>query len=96
LIDLRKHARETDVGCQIRIPEICNWSPTCLCHIRRGHTGGMGLKPPDILGVIGCQACHDWIDGRNIAAFVDVNKRLFEYDALIRTLEHYHKEGILE
>lgn len=63
-MNLRQLAR--GAPCYIRLPGICNGNPetTVLCHIRDGHTGGMGLKPPDTCAVPGCSACHDVCDGR--------------------------------
>jgi hypothetical protein len=50
----------------IRIPGVCNFNAetTVLAHYRHGGTGGMGLKPPDLLGAWSCSSCHDVVDGR--------------------------------
>lgn len=61
---LRQSARGQ--ACQIRIPGTCNYDPetTVLAHIRRAGIAGIGLKPPDVCGVMACSSCHDVIDGR--------------------------------
>lgn len=50
--------------CLINTPE-CSHDPerTMLCHIRRGNTGGMGLKPHDLLALPGCDMCNAVTDG---------------------------------
>jgi hypothetical protein len=50
----------------VRIPHCCNFNPetTVLAHIRRGGIAGTGQKPPDLVAVWSCSACHDVIDGR--------------------------------
>lgn len=52
--------------CYLRLPGVCNGNPdtTVLCHIRRGNTGGTGIKPPSICAVPMCFDCHNAFDGR--------------------------------
>lgn len=55
------------VPCQIRMVGICNHNPetSVLCHANGSAAGkGIGMKSPDILGAIGCSACHDVVDRR--------------------------------
>lgn len=54
-------------GCTVRIPGVCNsrQDTSVWAHIRSNRFGaGMGLKPPDVCGLIACSACHDVIDRR--------------------------------
>lgn len=53
-------------ACYLRLPGVCNGvrETTVLCHIRRGNTGGTGIKPPPVCAVPMCHACHDEFDGR--------------------------------
>lgn len=56
-----------DEPCQIRIPGVCTHDPatSVWCHANGSAAGkGMWMKSPDILGAIGCAACHDVVDGR--------------------------------
>jgi hypothetical protein len=48
--------------CFLRLPGHCNGNPetTVLCHIRRGGTAGIGMKPPSICA----SDCHSLYDGR--------------------------------
>lgn len=61
-MNLRKLAQGQP--CRLRIPGTCNFDPgtTVLAHIKRGWHGS--LKPPDIIAVQSCNACHDVIDRR--------------------------------
>lgn len=63
-LDIRKLAEAQP--CYLRLYPFCRYQPeyTVLSHMRIGGTGGTGLKPPDICGVPGCDACHAVIDGR--------------------------------
>jgi hypothetical protein len=62
MTDLRKLAR--DKPCNLRLPGYCTREKdtTVLCHIKRGWCGSS--KPPDVVAVWGCHACHAVIDGR--------------------------------
>lgn len=63
-VSLEKLARGRQ--CFLRLPEHCNGDPetTVLCHIRRGGTAGIGMKPPSICAVPMCSDCHSAYDGR--------------------------------
>lgn len=69
---IRKSARGEK--CTLRLSG-CNSDPetTVLCHIRRFGWAGMGQKPPDILGVFACSACHDIMDGRSVGDCSDTD-----------------------
>jgi hypothetical protein len=60
--------------CTLRLPG-CNETPVnvFLCHIRRFGWAGMGQKPHDLLGVFGCQHCHDVMDGRILGECSDTD-----------------------
>lgn len=62
MTDLRKLARGQP--CRVRLPGICNRDPntTVLAHIKHGWYGS--IKPPDIIAVHACSACHDAMDRR--------------------------------
>lgn len=52
--------------CYMAFPGICcgDQAKVVLCHVRRGGTGGMGIKPPSICALPGCFDCHNAYDGR--------------------------------
>ena len=79
--------------CTLQIPGVCSHDTeqTVLCHLGGG---GMGAKVYDELGVHGCAACHDFIDGRmRIKAGADV--KLYIFRALRVTLNRAHEAGLL-
>lgn len=83
-VNLRKFAQGKD--CQLRIPGVCNFNPetTVLAHLRRGGVAGLGQKPPDLVGVHACSACHDCIDHRTPHTLNDLDTYILE--GLVRTL----------
>lgn len=89
-MNLRKAARGRP--CQLRIPGVCNRSPdtTVLAHIRRGGVAGVGQKPPDIVAVWACSACHDQLDRRPHEV-----PDGYVLEALCRQLAYYAREGIV-
>jgi len=93
MIDLREAARGKP--CTLMLPQICNgrWETTVLAHIRRLPFCGVGLKPPDILGVRACSSCHDAMDMRARRPDGDFESTLLT--ALMRTLTAYDDEGLL-
>jgi len=66
----RRWALGHEAGCQMRLPDICQWMPTVGSHIRTGirFGKGTGIKPGatgnDLLMCLACPACHDAYDGR--------------------------------
>jgi len=76
---LRKSARGQD--CQVRLPNVCNFSPetTVLAHLSGG---GIGGKKSDIHGSFCCSNCHDAIDGRIMT------EHSYDY------LQLAHREGV--
>ena len=86
-MNLRQFARDQD--CQVRIYGVCNHNPetSVWAHIRLGGVAGMGLKPPDICGVVACSACHDAIDGRTKTDLSQVQLESHILHALVRTLK---------
>lgn len=87
--DLRRLARQKP--CMVRGAN-CNGDPetTVLAHLRRGHVAGFGQKPPDVIGVFACSACHDAIDSRQ-GSITDAEI----LEALCRQLAWYVREGVL-
>ena len=92
-MNLRKLAKGKP--CLVRLPG-CSHSTetTVLAHIRRAGVGGMGMKPPDIIGVWACSNCHDVLDGR--VPFVDDLGELDTYilEAMCRTLDEIWRLGV--
>jgi len=86
IVNLRKLAHQHD-GCLVRAPG-CTDGPTALLHIRRGNPG-VGRKPPDTLGVRGCNACHQYIGDGNSAETAEL-----VLGALCRQLTEYHEKGL--
>ena len=94
MTDLRKLAEGKD--CLLRIPGVCCRDSTTvvLCHIKCGWCGS--LKPPDIVGVWGCWACHDVIDGRQQSDFKPEELDAMVLRALCEQLVIYSKTKVLK
>lgn len=96
MTSLRKLARGQP--CRLRIPNICAPGPqnesVVLCHIKRGWLGS--LKPPDIIAVTGCSACHAAIDGRQKVEYTREQMDAMILRALCEQLEYYAARGILK
>jgi hypothetical protein len=93
MANLRKLAEGRD--CKLRLPGICNRdsSTVVLCHLKRGWCGS--LKPPDIVGVWGCSACHDVIDRRVKSEFTEEQIDAMILVSLCEQLDTYVRERIL-
>ena len=89
---LRKYARGED--CLVRGPT-CNGDPetTVLAHLRVANLSGMGHKPPDLVAVLACSSCHDYIDQRTPRDMPYDDWILLQYQALARTLAHWQESG---
>ncbi len=83
-MNLRTYAR--DKPCDIRVPEHCSFDPrtSVWCHVRLIGVSGLGLKAPDILGCVGCQVCHDIVDGRRKSQFGPGERRLMLLEGVMR------------
>jgi len=93
-MNLRKHARGQP--CRVRLIGVCNGDreTTVLAHLKNGWYGS--LKPPDIIAVHACSACHDAIDGRSQPP--GLSRELIDlaaYRGLCEMLDYYTKEGII-
>lgn len=79
----------------MRLPGVCNGNPetTVLAHIKHGWYGS--IKPPDIIGVHACSACHDAIDGRRKDVAAD-EVDLAVFRGLCEMLDFYVKQGVLK
>jgi hypothetical protein len=94
-MNLQKEAKGRE--CQIRIPGVCNRDSktTVLCHLHSVQGGGRFMKH-DLLAAIGCSACHDIIDGRNIEKHMSFKTPLWLFlEAMTRTQELWINEGII-
>lgn len=94
-MNLRKLAKGQP--CRVRLIDVCNGNPetTVLAHLKNGWYGS--LKPPDIIAVHACSACHDAIDGRThpkhlTRAEID----LAAYRGLCEMLDYYVHEDIVK
>lgn len=82
-------------ACTLRL-DCCNHDPetTVFAHLRFFGWGGMGQKPSDLLGVFGCNLCHDALDRRS-----DADVELWGFDDLLsalgETLMRQHAKGII-
>jgi hypothetical protein len=92
-VNLRKHAQGQ--MCRVRIPTICNGNveTTVLAHIKNGWYGS--LKPPDIIGVHACSACHDEMDRRTMKLPIE-HVDLCVFRALCEQLAYYVEEAIVK
>jgi len=93
MANLRKLAEGRD--CKLRLPGICNRdsSTVVLCHLKRGWCGS--LKPPDIVGVWGCSACHDVIDRRVKSEFTEEQIDAMILVSLCEQLDTYVRERVI-
>ncbi len=64
-------------------------------HLRRGQAGGVGLKPLDVIGIRGCQDCHDWLDERRHVGLHADMRDAYILEGLIRTLTALVNEEVL-
>lgn len=96
MANLRNAARGRE--CQIRIPGYCNHNPdtSCLAHIRLPGTCGTGIKPPDLLGAISCNCCHDIVDGRMRTEYQRDEISLMHAEGVLRTQVIWLKEGLIK
>ncbi|NUU68448.1 DUF1364 domain-containing protein [Enterobacteriaceae bacterium BIT-l23] len=96
MANLRKAARGRE--CQIRIPGVCNGNPetSVLTHYRMSGTCGVGCKPDDTQGAIGCNCCHDAVDGRIKTPFTHDELRLMHAEGVLRTQAIWIKEGLIK
>lgn len=94
MTDLRKLAAGKD--CLLRLPEVCNGNreTVVLCHIKRGWCGS--IKPPDIVAVWGCHACHDVIDRRAGNPWTEDELDSMILRALCEQLVIYSKTGVVK
>lgn len=84
--------------CTIRIPGICkdNGRNTCGCHLN-SNVKGWGNKSPDFLMVIGCNACHSFIDGGWVQTeWTKVEVKAEKLRALKETLIIFSKHGFIK
>jgi len=90
---LRKSAKGRE--CQIRIPGICNHNneTVVLCHLGGA---GMGTKNHDIFGAFGCSACHDVVDGRVNRGLFPQERKMWFYEAMVRTQKIWIEEGLIK
>ena len=89
---LTKSAR--GMGCQVRLPGICNFNPetTVLAHLGGA---GMGMKSLDIHGAFCCSSCHDAYDGRTKVGISRDEIKMYFYDGMVRTQNYWIKNGFL-
>ncbi|NDJ59424.1 DUF1364 domain-containing protein [Enterobacteriaceae bacterium 4M9] len=95
MANLRRAARGRE--CKIRIPGICNGNPetSVLAHIRLAGTCGIGMKPPDILAAVGCNCCHDAVDGRIKTPYSREELHSMHADGVLRTQIMWLEEGLI-
>jgi len=81
LVSTKIRASAKGESCTLRLP-CCNGDneTTVFCHLRFFGWAGIAQKPDDLLGVYGCSACHDALDGRSngLWGFEDVLRALGE------------------
>ena len=97
MANLRNAARGRN--CTVRIPGYCNGNSetSVLAHYRMAGTCGTGIKPHDSQAAIACSSCHDLIDGRTKTTdYTHDDLRLMHAEGVMRTLEIWRKEGLIE
>jgi Protein of unknown function (DUF1364) len=95
MVDLTKLAKGQE--CRIRVPSYCNGNPdtSVWCHVRLSGISGMSLKSLDLFGAIGCNPCHDVVDGRTKTTFSYGERRLMLLEGMLRTQAWLEENGIL-
>lgn len=78
----------------------CNSNPetTVWCHLADQWAGrGFAHKAHDLLGFLGCNTCHDVIDGRaHITDTSREERRQWSYEAVCRTIAYFLDNERLE
>lgn len=94
-VNLRKQAKGRE--CTIRVPGVCNFNPetSVLTHYRMPGLCGTGMKPDDLVAAIGCNCCHDAVDGRIKTEYSREELRLMHAEGVFRTLTIWKKEGFI-
>ncbi len=95
MTNLREYAEGKE--CLIRVPNCCNGrtDTTVLCHLRMIGISGYGLKAPDVLAAFGCQACHDFVDGRSHPSNTHEYRRTLLLEGVARTINHLVSKNVL-
>ncbi len=85
-MNLRKFAQGKE--CQIRAYGVCNGDNNTViwAHVRKGGVGGMGMKPPDLCGVLACSSCHDLLDGRLKTEYTVIQIEAMALHGMCRTM----------
>ena len=94
-MNLRRYAEGKP--CMVRLPGICSGDPmtVVLAHFRGlPGLGGMGQKPPDVLGAWACHDCHNEIDRRTRHMDYDAVREAF-MEGVIRTQARLVRDGVL-
>ena len=81
--------------CMIQIFGVCNRSheTSVLCHLPGP---GVGVKADDIHAAIGCNACHDAVDGRrSVMGCTPCEVKMLFLEGVIRTQKLWLKEGLM-
>jgi hypothetical protein len=95
MVDLTKLAKGQE--CRIRVPSYCSGDPeqSVWCHVRLIDISGMSYKSLDLFGAIGCNPCHDVVDGRTKTTFSYGARRLMLLEGMMRTQAWLEERGIL-
>ena len=54
------------------------------------------MNPPDLLGAISCNCCHDAIDGRTKTAYTHDELTLMHAEGVMRTQVIWLREGLIK
>ena len=98
-MNLRKKA--AGEPCLIRVPDACRDDPayTVLAHVRMADISGMGIKAPDVIGALGCDRCHDIVDGRDwtglLFSYTPEQRRLMLLEGFVRTIMRRIEQGYI-
>lgn len=95
-MNLRKAA--AGEPCEIRVPGVCRRDDayTVLCHVRVVGISGAGLKAPDVIAALGCDLCHDLVDGRTPSLeYTYEQRRLMLLEGMARTQARRIEQGFI-
>ena len=84
--------------CEIRVPNVCRGDPayTVLAHVRIIGIAGAGLKAPDVIAALGCDRCHDLVDGRTPSLeYTYEQRRLMLLEGMARTQARRIEQGLI-
>lgn len=85
------------VPCMLNIAGVCNYdqTKTCMVHLPDESKGG-STKADDISSTVGCNDCHDVIDGRRRHEITDEDREFYMRRGMVRWYRYLYGKGIMK